>query len=425
MPQQPQSKPPTGWTPVDETQAAPNGWTPVVEDKPGMLSRADTAITSTLEPNPENYRGAFRTNAIEVPKTLGREVYSAGKTIAGIADPRPYYHALTDEAKEDEPVSFANPNDPSGGILSRAVYRMMGKPIQNAVEDYSGGKVSPEAALSVAPEAIGAGGGTVVAGKLAGMLAPKAAALAESVPAGKIARSMGAIAKPGAVLAEDLPVVGSVIKGVKATKNVAGDLGDIWAKKPVNAGGPLPEAPDPALLQARSLFEGSTSPPDPAAGLGTIKQPGQAGTIAASMQKPAAAEVAPGFQRGSLQTLLDRSLGAKQLDPKVPLRNQMDVATPAARPASSSATVPEGHIPVQSTALKSYKYDAGAGEFHAKYGGADNTVHVFGDVTPDEAQAFDGAPSKGQAMQQIKNNHPLVAKIINGKRVAVKASTTQ
>jgi len=70
-----------------EAAAKSNGSSPATAatapEKPGILDRADEAITSTLAPNPQNYSSAVKTNAIEVPKTLGREVYSGAKSILG------------------------------------------------------------------------------------------------------------------------------------------------------------------------------------------------------------------------------------------------------------------------------------------------------------------------------------------------------
>ncbi len=322
--------------------------------------------------------------------------------------------------------NMPDPSDPNAGMWNlyegaktgatlAAIPATIGQPVGPVTRGLIASTIGGLGAKKVA-EVAGAGPrGQEVAGDVGGLAAgamgvkaPELAATRPGQTAGILAKSVG-----------KLPVID---KFVDAGKTL-GEIADVWKPKPVT-----PDAVDPALAQARALFEGSSSPPDPAAGLGTIKQPGQAGSIAASMQKPApSAEVAPGFQRGSLQTLLDRSLGAKELDPKVPLKNQLNRVTPtssssAAPAVTASTSIPEGHTPVQSTALKSYKYDPDANEFHAKYGSADNTVHVFGDVSPDEAKAFEDAPSKGKAMQQIKSSHPLVAKIIDGKRQAMKAA---
>ena len=131
--------------------------------KQGMIDKADEAITSTLAPNPQNYSSALKTNAIEVPKTLGREVYSGAKSILGA--PGAIYHAITDKPTAEE--TGLSPEQ-------LPIYRMGIKPVANAIQDYSSGKVTPDAALENAPEAIGQGAGTVVGGKLAETIAPKA-----------------------------------------------------------------------------------------------------------------------------------------------------------------------------------------------------------------------------------------------------------
>lgn len=378
------------------------------------------------------------------------------------------------------------------GLELGSIPATIGQPLWSVVRGALGAALGSAGGKTLA-KAAGAGDfGQEVAGDVGGLAGGTLSAGAGSDS--RISRSAAAIAKPGMTAVEDLPVVGSVIKGVKAAKNVSGDLADIWAKKPVypgasepatppremlqagalakavqsptdpaaglakipaadpalskarslfegssspsdpaaalqtvksgtvagamkDPGAPLPATPDPALLKARTLFEGTTSPQDPAVGLGTIKQ-SAAGSIVDSMKAQPSADVAPGFQRGSLQGLLDKSLGARQLDPKVPLRQQLDVK-PASTSGSSSG-IPEGHTPAESSALKSYKYDSGAQEFHIRGNGGDPT-YVYGDVSPDDAQAFTDAPSKGQAWGAMKRN-PLVAKIIGGKRVAVKVA---
>lgn len=251
------------------------------------------------------------------------------------------------------------------------------------------------------------------------MAAPE---LAERIPAGKISSSMKVVAGPAAEAASKLPVLDKVVGAARALgkyKGVPGELADIW-RKPASEAPPAAEAAPRRELPAAFQPLPPKAPPVP----GTVDAPFKSGQLAASMKAPAA-EAAPSFQRGSLQTLLDRSLGARQLDPKVPLKNQMDVPPPKARTAAApSADVPEGHTAHQSSAIPSSRYDAGANEFHARMVSGD-TTYVYGDVSPEEAQAFTDAPSKGKAFQQIKTGHPLVAKIVNGKRIAVKPGVSQ
>jgi hypothetical protein len=149
---------------------------------------------------------------------------------------------------------------------------------------------------------------------------------------------------------------------------------DFGLPTPTYPGAPLPETPPAELLQARSLSAGAQPAVDPAAGLwtrtakaelpeafqplppkappvpGTADQPfvrpGQAGQLTASIQKPATSgEVAPGVNRGALQDLLDKSLGAKKLDPKLPLRQQMPATS-----GSSASTAPADAVPLPSSA---------------------------------------------------------------------------
>jgi hypothetical protein len=145
--------------PADQSKKAATTAPP----KRGMIDKADEAITSTLAPNPQNYSSALKTNAIEVPKTLGREVYSGAKSILGA--PGAIYHAIADKPTPEE--TGLSPEQ-------LPIYRMGIKPVANAIQDYSSGKVTPDEALENAPEAIGQGAGTVVGGKIAETIAPKA-----------------------------------------------------------------------------------------------------------------------------------------------------------------------------------------------------------------------------------------------------------
>lgn len=230
------------------------------------------------------------------------------------------------------------------------------------------------------------------------------------------------------------PVGKALVKGY-AKKIIPGDVGTAFRavrdakaaqNPPVYPGASEPAAPPPEITQAAPLAQGGGKPiSSPADALGKIPVKGQ---IVHDYQSAKPSE----FNRGSLQDLLQQSMGGKALDPKVPLRQQIPsgtigqqmkspiAETPAAQ-QSGPTSIPEGHTAVDSSALRSYKYDPGANEFHANYKSG-NTVHVFGDVSPEEAQAFEQSPSKGQAMQAVKNAHPLVGKIVDGKRIAVKAS---
>lgn len=128
-----------------------------------------------------------------------------------------------------------------------------------------------------------------------------------------------------------------------------------------------------------------------------------------------AAPAAPAPSRAELSRQLEQALGGQQLQPNVPLRQQLPFLK-----SQAAEALPEGHVPVESSAVRSYRYDPQAREFHAQ-AKSGNTIYVYGDVPPEEAQNFAEAESKGKAWQQIRQN-PLVAKIVNGKRLAVTPS---
>jgi hypothetical protein len=101
-----------------------------------------------------------------------------------------------------------------------------------------------------------------------------------------------------------------------------------------------------------------------------------------------------------------------KLQPSIPLREQLPFTK--SRPAAT----PQGHSPVQSSALASYSYDPAAREFQAVT--ANGGHYIYGDVAPEQAAAFEQASSKGKAFSDLKNNSTLVAKVVNGKRIPVK-----
>src|SRR5258708_6026652 len=171
-------------------------------------------------------------------------------------------------------------------------------------------------------------------------------------------------------------------------------------------------------MQSRGLAEpGAEHPPEPSSGLGNLpfvpkpkKLPpgfepnsrsdyhpptGTADNPATSTSPRSSLPFIPQPTVADIGNKVESALGGKPLAPNVPLRQQMTTQPPT--------DLAEGHTPVQSSALKSYKYDPDAREFHAQYQRA-NKVHIFGDVSPEEAQAFEDAPSKGKAMSAIARN---------------------
>jgi hypothetical protein len=130
-----------------------------------------------------------------------------------------------------------------------------------------------------------------------------------------------------------------------------------------------------------------------------------------------------------LQSLLQKSLD--QVNAKEAAAN------PPAAPASKPGTVgdlptaikkslqqaeplPEGFTPVESSVLKGFKYSPEAREFESITN--DGAHYIHGDVAPEEAQTFADAGSKGKAWSKLKSQSPLVAKVLDGKRVAMTKS---
>jgi hypothetical protein len=125
---------------------------------------------------------------------------------------------------------------------------------------------------------------------------------------------------------------------------------------------------------------------------------------------------APPVSRPAVGKQLDSSLrtavGNRPLQPGVTLRNQF-------RPQVESS----GMTPVESSsAVKAFRYDPAARELHVQT--PDGTTYVSGEVTPDQAETFRDADSPGRAWKAIRDNSPLVAKILpGGKRIAMKGAS--
>ena len=65
--------------------------------------------------------------------------------------------------------------------------------------------------------------------------------------------------------------------------------------------------------------------------------------------------------------------------------------------------IPEGMTPVESSALRSYHYDPESQTFTAQM--RSGSMYKWAEVTPEEAQEFAQAKSKGTALADIRNNH--------------------
>jgi KTSC domain len=255
--------------------------------------------------------------------------------------------------------------------------------------------------------------------------------IAETPVAGKVLGT----AKVFGHAAEELPAVGSTIKAAKTL----GQLKDVWApgQKPVYPGAHLPAAPDvgvlhgpgapPAdLVQSTNLASAHTPVAAPAAqtgeALGGIRAPGAAPPVEPTstagfrdaMNQQAAVEPAQPqkVQPQKVEQLLNDSMGGKPLKPNVSLRDQL-------KPTAVAPDIPEGHTAVKdSSALKSYKYDPATKEFEAVTTGGQHYIH--GDVSPEQAKAFEAADSKGKAWNELRKGSTRVGKEVNGQRVAAR-----
>ena len=183
-------------------------------------------------------------------------------------------------------------------------------------------------------------------------------------------------------------------------------------KPPTDPGAPLPAKPTPELLQANALTQGGAAPPpEPSAALGDLPVHAvQQALQELGPKAPIADLTARANNIAKLGDLLNTGLGGKPLQPNVPLRDQMNTVTP-------NTNLPEGHIPVESTALKSYKYDPAAREFESVT--QDGQHYIYGDVPPEAAAKFEAADSKGRAWAELRKTPGVVrvAKVINGTRV--------
>jgi hypothetical protein len=99
-----------------------------------------------------------------------RALSAAGGAVLGT--PGAVYHAFADEPTEEETKKYSGD---TGGLkrVGLGLERLVVDPVESAVKDYASGKVTPRAALSVLPEALGVGVGSQAAGELGGRVLGK------------------------------------------------------------------------------------------------------------------------------------------------------------------------------------------------------------------------------------------------------------
>jgi hypothetical protein len=173
-----------------------------------------------------------------------------------------------------------------------------------------------------------------------------------------------------------------------------------------------PPAAEAAAASAADDLEGVTSPQTEAAG-----ELAEESAPEATPQNAAAARKLDTSPK-AVQQQLEDALGGKKLVPGVSLKNQITAQ------GAATGALPEGFTPVESSALKGYKYDPAAREF--EYVTKDGSHYVRGDVDPEAAAQFEKTAadtgSFGKAWHELRNNPQGGVgqfKVLNGKRVPV------
>lgn len=253
--------------------------------------------------------------------------------------------------------------------------------------------------------------------------------IGKSIPLGKLPGENFGIAKPvypGAPLPDSpglfpgahLPDHPGVFPGARLPENPGEFPGAHLPEHPGEfPGAPLPKRPATEVLQARAIGEGGKSVPNPSDELGKLPIPkSEPAPPPARIASPtAAADSSPSKLRGvktKMGDLLNEGLGGKPLRANIPLKDQIQSAI-------TRQSLPDGFTPADSAAIAGYKYDPAAREFEVITN--DGSRHVYGDVSPEQAETFDAASSKGTAWKELRDSSSAkVAKVVNGKRIATK-----
>jgi hypothetical protein len=309
------------------------------EKKPGLAERTDKAITDALAPNPKNLAnskpGSFVGNTgmiKEEGKTLGRELYSGAKTIAGIVPS--VYHAFadkptTEELARDREQGSEN-SDTIGriGLGAERLVRGVTEPVVQAAKDYAGGKVGYDQILENAPEAMGTGAATYVAGKAA----PE---LLKSVP--KVIEGTGDLIRKGSSAVSDAKdAAKSFYKPIELDADSFSDA------KPASN----PE------WKARTSFQPISKP---SAKVPRIEVPNEPGLVGNAYVEPKAAAVEAKVEGPGFKKMVDdigeqvrvATGGAEPLRPNIPLREQNLI------PEKTTAEAPVAEKPTEPVKLSS------------------------------------------------------------------------
>lgn len=173
-------------------------------------------------------------------ETLQREGKSVAGTIAGV--PASLYHAFSEPPTQDEANLFANGDKSKVDPVLLGTHRLITAPVAVAGKFYADaakGKYGDASAveqgmLENAPEAIGEGAGTVLAGRLAEEAPGAARTVAENAPAAaRAVSSKPALAKVARVASDvvDPELTGIVSPRLAYAQKALGRLADVLEKK--------------------------------------------------------------------------------------------------------------------------------------------------------------------------------------------------
>lgn len=164
----------------------------------GQFSAADLDAQPAAAPSKPSFWDRFKDQPQDAAydDTLKREVKAAGGAISGI--PSAIYHAFSEPPTPEERAEFNGDVDGAKRI-GLGIHRLTTAPLEVAAKwygDVAQGKVpnAYEQALSVAPEAVGSAGGTVLAGK---MIQEAPGAISKGA---QVVKSLPDAIRPGAIV---------------------------------------------------------------------------------------------------------------------------------------------------------------------------------------------------------------------------------
>jgi hypothetical protein len=193
--------------------------------------------------------------------TLAREGKALTGTIAGM--PAAVYHAFSEPPTKEEAAELSDHPHPVPDRVALGVQRLTTAPVEVAAKFYSDaakGKYGDasqveSAMLNEAPEAMGAAGGSVVAGKLMAE-APGAVKAVPAVVKGALPAAADAV---GSVM--DHPVTQALAKTVDvASFNRLSKLWDAWKNVPEEIRARSAQPENPALTTPSRTLPGMNSP---------------------------------------------------------------------------------------------------------------------------------------------------------------------